>query len=583
MAPDPLATPVSLKTQFHSVGEDNSDSPLSPAPTEPEHDPQATTSITVNIIIDQIALLTTELDADQLGRSLEQALLHRGSTENGHIRDFALRLGAACAAVGPQEARQSHDSPGSRGTPQSDPMYTRLKIVTKKPDRSNDVEKTHTDLNTPTKDPAGSKSDGPKTRQSLRQTRRGTVDHAQHQHGAAFARHKTPQPPGVSQDTLVDLVSSLRSNQDRQSWTDGSEWQALIASGDGDKTRGSFKHAVTLICFANWHEAQVRLTVAASQVARSKATRSVSGRILGAKPFAADHARLWERRRSSLNTQLARGRKWARLVTEFTLGILLVNLWQLGKTSETDLDRLIAALHRDDSKKKVISLLQKQVDLLTRTGRTNETVFTSDLLCAELPRHNPIPEEKEKVEDFYETVQKSVDDAPLTVSCESFTFDPKALNTLAPNTWLNADVIMASLMVADRLPWVRVGISVPIHCGGVTLRNVRRPFQVTASKIDGWRQETTEKLVFFFVLFQRSNHFSLLEINDRTNTIHHYDSMSGVGEENTDIKAACAEEFPKLEYSEERVPQQEDVHSCGLFVMKTAQLRGPQKPSLGMV
>ena len=71
MAPDPLATPVSLKTQFHSVGEDNSDSPLSPAPTEPEHDPQATTSITVNIIIDQIALLTTELDADQLGRSLE--------------------------------------------------------------------------------------------------------------------------------------------------------------------------------------------------------------------------------------------------------------------------------------------------------------------------------------------------------------------------------------------------------------------------------------------------------------------------------------------------------------------------------
>ena len=388
MAPDPLATPVSLKTQFHSVGEDNSDSPLSPAPTEPEHDPQATTSITVNIIIDQIALLTTELDADQLGRSLEQALLHRGSTENGHIRDFALRLGAACAAVGPQEARQSHDSPGSRGTPQSDPMYTRLKIVTKKPDRSNDVEKTHADLNTPTKDPAGSKSDGPKTRQSLRQTRRGTVDHAQHQHGAAVVRrttpdivagagHTPPKPrlagpkfaprsemtptlatidsnplpivgqsmddfvddcydqirrlstPGVSQDTLVDLVSSLRSNQDRQSWTDGSEWQALIASGDGDKTRGSFKHAVTLICFANWHEAQVRLTVAASQVARSKATRSVSGRILGAKPSATDHARLWERRRSSLNTQLARGRKWARLVTEFTLGILLVNLWSV--------------------------------------------------------------------------------------------------------------------------------------------------------------------------------------------------------------------------------------------------------------
>ena len=260
--------------------------------------------------------------------------------------------------------------------------------MTKKPDRSNGVYEMHTDPKTPTKDPAGSKSDGPKTRQSLRQTRRGTVDHAQRQHGAVRARRTTPDivagaedappkprlasrklaptsemtptlatidlnplpivdqsmddfidecydqirrlsTPGVSRDTLVDLISSLRSNQDRQSWTDGSEWQALVASGHGDKTRGSFKHAVTLICFANWHEAQVRLTVAASQVARSKATRSVSGRILGAKPSATDHARLWERRRSSLNTQLARGRKWARLVTEFTLGILLVNLWSV--------------------------------------------------------------------------------------------------------------------------------------------------------------------------------------------------------------------------------------------------------------
>ncbi|UNI24840.1 hypothetical protein JDV02_010558 [Purpureocillium takamizusanense] len=203
-------------------------------------------------------------------------------------------------------------------------------------------------------------------------------------------------------------------------------------------------------------------------------------------------------------------------------------------TSENDLDQFIQDLHGDENKKKVIGLLQRQVDLLTRTGRTNETVFISDLLCAGLLHRNLAPESNEKAEDFCETVRKSVGDALLTVGSECL--DAKALNTLAPNTWLNANVIIAGLTVSDRLPWVRVGHSVPIHCGVDALRRIRRPFQVAASEITAWRKETTEQLVFFFVLFQRSNHFSLLEINDKEKTIHHYDSMCTNGKDNADIK-----------------------------------------------
>ncbi|KAJ6445202.1 FAD-dependent pyridine nucleotide-disulfide oxidoreductase [Purpureocillium lavendulum] len=553
-----MSPPVSTKTQLQPVGGENLDPPLSPAPTEPEHDPQTTTSIAVDTLIDQIALLTNGDDPDELDRSLTQALLPRGSTEKSHIRDFALRLGDACLDVKPQEPPQSPPNYAhTRDTPQPSPVYTRLKFVAKESDGSNDVDRADTDPETPPEDPAGPKSEGRKTSQSPRQTRHGAFDHVKGQHVTAGARRATPDvvagaedshpkprrasrkraapseltpsmattdshplpivdqsmddfvddcydqirrlnSPEVSQDTWVDLISSMESNQSQQRWTDGSEWQALATSGQGDKTRGSLKYAATLICFANWHAAQVQLIMASSPVARSSAARGVSERVLGAKPSATD---------------------------------------QLGKTSDADLDRIIHDLHSDTSKKEVIRTLQNQVHLLAKTGRTNETVFTSDLLCAGLSHRNQIPEHNEKAESFCLAVQKSVGDAPLTATHESIHLDPKTLGTLAPNTWLNADVIMACLMVSDRLPWVRVGISVPMHCGGMTLRTVRRPFEVAASKIDSWRKETTDELVFFFVLFQMSNHFSLLEVNDRTKSIYHYDSMAADDDkENAEIK-----------------------------------------------
>ncbi|KAJ6440931.1 DnaJ subfamily C member 21 [Purpureocillium lavendulum] len=539
MASNSLATPVSTKTQFHPVGGENLHPPLSPAPTEPEHDRQTTTSIAVDTLIDQIALLANGDDHDELDRSLTQALLPRGSTEKSHIRDFALRLSDACLDVRPQEPPQSPPNYAhSRDTPQSSPVYTRIKFVAKESDGSNDVDRADTDPETPPEDPAGPKSEGRKTSQSPRQTRHGAFDHTRkiptqnHVGQAQNVRHldqsmddfvddcydqiRRLNSPEVSQDTWVDLVSSMESNQSQQRWTDGSEWQALATSGQGDKTRTA-DHGIIAS-----RQIQCRAGCLCTS-ARRKALRH------GPSPSVGKEAQFFEH---AARTWTEVGSLGDRVYTRHSVGELM-----LGKTSDTDLDRIIHDLHSDTSKKEVIRILQSQVHLLAKTGRTNETVFTSDLLCAGLSHRNQIPEHNEKAESFCLAVQKSVGDAPLTVTHESIHLDPKTLGTLAPNTWLNADVIMACLMVSDRLPWVRVGISVPMHCGGMTLRTVRRPFEVAASKIDSWRKETTDELVFFFVLFQMSNHFSLLEVNDRTKSIYHYDSMAADDDkENAEIK-----------------------------------------------
>ncbi|KAK5997532.1 hypothetical protein PT974_02895 [Cladobotryum mycophilum] len=79
--------------------------------------------------------------------------------------------------------------------------------------------------------------------------------------------------------------------------------------------------------------------------------------------------------------------------------------------------------------------------------------------------------------------------------------------------------------------------------------------------------------VCFFPFFLRNNHFSLIEINHRTKTIHHYDSIVIQPGEMTDVESVCAKAFPQLQYIEERVIQQTDDHSCGPIVVKHARLR----------
>ncbi|MFD2317080.1 Ulp1 family isopeptidase [Halomonas organivorans] len=58
---------------------------------------------------------------------------------------------------------------------------------------------------------------------------------------------------------------------------------------------------------------------------------------------------------------------------------------------------------------------------------------------------------------------------------------------------------------------------------------------MASKKIADWHNELEEPgcLISLFPLFQHHNHFSLLEVNERDNSIIHYDSM---GSENPDIK-----------------------------------------------
>jgi hypothetical protein len=53
----------------------------------------------------------------------------------------------------------------------------------------------------------------------------------------------------------------------------------------------------------------------------------VSRRILESGHEEGSESQEWTRRRKNLNTHLARGRKWSRLVRELGFGILFKNTW----------------------------------------------------------------------------------------------------------------------------------------------------------------------------------------------------------------------------------------------------------------
>ncbi|KAK7403727.1 hypothetical protein QQX98_010499 [Neonectria punicea] len=124
----------------------------------------------------------------------------------------------------------------------------------------------------------------------------------------------------------------------------------------------------------------------------------------------------------------------------------------------------------------------------------------------------------------------------LLVKGTDFRFSVKSLRRLGAMRWLNDEVILACLYLADKLAFVRVGFSIPIHRQTRAHSAIPRPFERAAKQIAEWHCQTEARdgLVCFFPLFQHDNHFNLLEINEREGSVYHYDSMSKG--ENVDIK-----------------------------------------------
>jgi hypothetical protein len=205
------------------------------------------------------------------------------------------------------------------------------------------------------------------------------------------------------------------------------------------------------------------------------------------------------------------------------------------------LDMLIRDLPGSPEKIAVLRLLANQMTLLLETGRTNPGEFRDGLESEGLPVSDLGPStECVELDTFYKQVLNSNTCGMLLVTGTDFRFCVESLRRLGATRWLNDEVILACLHLADKLTFVRVGFSIPIHRQRRAQSAIPRPFERAAKQMAEWhcQMEAQSPLVCFFPLFQYQSHFSLLEVNEREGFIYHYDSM-GAGE-NVDVKV-CVE------------------------------------------
>ena len=106
---------------------------------------------------------------------------------------------------------------------------------------------------------------------------------------------------------------------------------------------------------------------------------------------------------------------------------------------------------------------------------------------------------------------------------------------LRSKKWLNCWDIAAAPEMIDRPAFVQLGPSIPLHKkdanGEVT--PLSNPLYRWRKKIDEYKCEGKNDLegpqVYICPLNVNANHFTLLEINEQTKMIYHYDSMASNG------------------------------------------------------
>ena len=116
----------------------------------------------------------------------------------------------------------------------------------------------------------------------------------------------------------------------------------------------------------------------------------------------------------------------------------------------------------------------------------------------------------------------------VDVNCDS-------LATLKTGTWLDSWVIAAALALVDKPSSIHTSINIPLHEQDERGKWIpkTRPLAGWRSKIDNLRLEQNgrQSQRYFCPLNFRSikddySHFTLLEIDEETRTIYHYDSLA---------------------------------------------------------
>ncbi|KAI0810079.1 hypothetical protein GGR55DRAFT_679306 [Xylaria sp. FL0064] len=208
-----------------------------------------------------------------------------------------------------------------------------------------------------------------------------------------------------------------------------------------------------------------------------------------------------------------------------------------------------------------------------KNGRTDPVAFRQALEDQDLlGASKQTSDISQEVISLQKDMKLSAPSDMLLIKSTEFRFDVETLDRLSGAEWFNDELILLCLRLADKLPYVRVGFSVPIHQQDRPRKMVAKPFERAARVIEEWKNaEPDNRLVCFFPLFQHGDHFSLLEVNHRDNAIYHYDLLKKAT--HTEIKKACKDQFPGLQYVEHTAPHQLDNFSCGPLVVTSAYHR----------
>ena len=94
--------------------------------------------------------------------------------------------------------------------------------------------------------------------------------------------------------------------------------------------------------------------------------------------------------------------------------------------------------------------------------------------------------------------------------------------------WLDAWDIHFALKMIKRPAFVHLGYSIPFHEKGINGKGkyIKRPLSGWREKINNWSKGKNDlKQLYICPLNLYMNHFTTLEINERTKMIYHYDSL----------------------------------------------------------
>ncbi|KAK8048252.1 hypothetical protein PG994_009982 [Apiospora phragmitis] len=396
----------------------------------------------------------------------------------------------------------------------------------------------------------------------------------------SFEQVKNFSVPGSSQDTIQYVWRSLRGGRGTTTYSDGSEWVRMVGATDTDRDRSSIFPALATIAFFRWHENQTRLELRHIEEEQLALAPSKKTRNLDKAASKNVTKRFPSERRGYVNKKLTRGRKWSYLVERLGFGILFRHTWAFGKAAQPSLEQFIPAFRKSNNKMFVLTQLEKQLDLFVSTGQTSINIIEQALLKRGLLKPSPQSVSQE-VSDLQKLVRDSIrepmnepsfmDRLYIKIRDLNWGFYFTNLERLKEETWFSGDLVQLCMQLADKLQYMRVGFTVSVH-DRKTGSALPQPLQWAAKQVRRWKSAsaTDLPLVCFFPLHLRNDHFVLLEINEVDRYVYCYDTGDYGAE---DVQAACRDEFPHLQFKEQRILGRSDGTSCGPCVVAIARKR----------